>query len=140
MDTIDKENQELETGEVARFHEKKTFRQRIHIRKQTALKAIICVLVGSAIFFMFTHMVEKSENTPIDLFGPTFIMIALLSFVFEFLDSSTGMGFGTSLSPILLLLGFDPLTVVPVLLVSESISGVTAGWFHHEFENYKLSL
>jgi len=58
-----------------------------------------------------------------------------LAFVCEFIDSSLGMGYGTSLTPILLLMGFHPLQVVPAVLLSEFVSGITAASFHHTIQN-----
>ena len=52
-----------------------------------------------------------------------FLFIILLSFIFETLDSTLGMGYGTTLTPILLLLGFDVLQIVPCILISELITG-----------------
>ncbi len=66
--------------------------------------------------------------------------IIVLAFLFEAMDSSAGMGFGTGLTPLLLLLGYDVLQIVPILLISEAITGITAGFFHHEFENVKFSI
>jgi uncharacterized membrane protein YfcA len=68
------------------------------------------------------------------------VAVVLLAFVFENLDSSAGMGFGTALSPLLLILGFDPLVVVPGLLACEAATGVTAGVMHNEFRNIEISL
>ncbi len=68
------------------------------------------------------------------------IPIVILAFLFETMDSSAGMGFGTGLTPLLFLLGYEPLQVVPILLMSEAITGITAGIFHHEFQNVKFSL
>jgi hypothetical protein len=45
------------------------------------------------------------------------------------------MGYGTTLTPILLLLGYSPLQVVPAVLVSEFATGVTAGGLHHRLGN-----
>ncbi len=67
------------------------------------------------------------------------LTIILLAFIFELMDSSAGMGFGTGLAPLLFFIGYDPLQVVPVLLISEMITGITAGWFHNEFENVRFS-
>jgi hypothetical protein len=66
--------------------------------------------------------------------------VVFLSFFFETMDSSAGMGFGTGLTPLLFLFGYEPLQVVPILLISESITGITAGLFHHEFENVHFSI
>jgi uncharacterized membrane protein YfcA len=55
------------------------------------------------------------------------IALALLAFTCEFVDSSLGMGYGTTLTPILLLLGYDLKLIVPVVLLSEFVTGLTAG-------------
>lgn len=65
-------------------------------------------------------------------------LVIILAFIFETMDSCAGMGFGTGLTPLLFLLGYEPLQVVPILLISEAITGFTAGFFHQEFENVKL--
>jgi len=67
-------------------------------------------------------------------------MVIVLAFLFETMDSSAGMGFGTGLTPLLFLMGYDPLQVVPILLISEGITGITSGLFHHEFENVKFKI
>jgi len=63
------------------------------------------------------------------------IPIIILAFICELVDSSLGMGYGTTLTPILLALGFEPLQIVPAVLASESLTGILAGFFHHEFGN-----
>lgn len=62
-------------------------------------------------------------------------LIMPLAFICEFVDSSLGMGYGTSLTPILLLMGFEPLQVVPAVLFSEFVSGLTAANMHHTVRN-----
>jgi uncharacterized membrane protein YfcA len=61
--------------------------------------------------------------------------ISIIAFVAEYVDSTLGMGYGTSLTPILLILNFDPLQVVPAVLFSELITGVLAGFTHHSVGN-----
>jgi len=63
------------------------------------------------------------------------ICITLLAFISEYIDSTLGMGYGTALTPLLLLFGFKPLEVVPVVLLSEFITGLTAGFTHHSVGN-----
>ena len=65
------------------------------------------------------------------------LLIILLAFLFESMDSMAGMGFGTALSPLLFLLGYNPLQIVPVILISESITGLTDTIFDHEFKNVR---
>ncbi|MFN4217751.1 MAG: sulfite exporter TauE/SafE family protein [Candidatus Bipolaricaulia bacterium] len=64
-----------------------------------------------------------------------FLVVALLAFAAEYIDSSLGMGYGTTLTPLLLLLGFTPLQVVPVVLLSEFVTGLVAAGFHHTYQN-----
>jgi len=65
----------------------------------------------------------------------TFLFLFLLAFVCQFIDSSMGMGYGTILSPILIIMGFNPLVVVPSILLSQAFGGLMASVFHHQFRN-----
>jgi uncharacterized membrane protein YfcA len=72
----------------------------------------------------------------IEIFGfKIFITIVILAFLCEFVDSTLGMGYGTALTPVLLLVGFEPLAIVPCVLLSELITGITAGLVHHKVGN-----
>ena len=62
-----------------------------------------------------------------------------LAFVCEFLDSSLGMGYGTTLTPLLIILGFEPLQIVPAVLFSEFISGLLAAFLHHKHSNVNFN-
>ena len=42
-----------------------------------------------------------------------FCAIFLAALFCEYIDSALGMGYGTTLTPLLLLAGFDPLEIVP---------------------------
>ncbi len=63
------------------------------------------------------------------------IVIVVLAFFAEYIDSSLGMGYGTTLTPLLLLVGYEPLQVVPSILLSELITGLLAGFTHHTIGN-----
>lgn len=64
-----------------------------------------------------------------------FVALLLLAFFMESIDNGLGGGFGTILSPLLVILGFDGKVVVPAILVSESISGLWGGFWHWRFKN-----
>ncbi|OPL18231.1 MAG: hypothetical protein AVO35_06925 [Candidatus Aegiribacteria sp. MLS_C] len=51
------------------------------------------------------------------------------------MDSSLGMGYGTTLTPIQLMMGFGPLSVVPAIPASELVTGGLAAFFHHREGN-----
>lgn len=65
--------------------------------------------------------------------------LILLCFFCELLDSSLGMGYGTTLTPVLLAFGYEPLQLVPAVLFSEFVSGFAASYFHHETGNVDFS-
>jgi len=70
----------------------------------------------------------------------TIILLITGAFICELIDSSLGMMYGTILSPILLIAGFDLIVVVPAILFSQTIGGLTASIFHHKFKNINFSL
>jgi uncharacterized protein len=64
--------------------------------------------------------------------------IAAVYFAAEYVDSSLGMGYGPTLTPVLLLIGFAPVEVVPALLVSQLLAGLLSGVVHHSMGNVDL--
>ena len=67
-----------------------------------------------------------------------FIGVAILSLLCEYMDASIGMGYGTTLTPILLIFGFSPLQVVPAVLLGQLVGGAVGGLAHHRLGNIKL--
>jgi uncharacterized membrane protein YfcA len=63
------------------------------------------------------------------------LAIMIMAFLAEYVDSTLGMGYGTTLTPLLLALGFEPMQIVPSVLLSELITGLLAGFTHHEMGN-----
>lgn len=61
--------------------------------------------------------------------------IILMAFFCEYMDSSLGMGYGTTLTPVLLLMQFQPMQIVPAVLFSELLTGLLAGVLHHRHGN-----
>ena len=68
------------------------------------------------------------------------VAIPMLAFVCEYMDSTLGMGYGTTLTPAFLLMGFAPMQIVPVILLSELISGISAAFFHNHEGNVNFKL
>lgn len=69
----------------------------------------------------------------------TGIGIAIMAFFAEYIDATLGMGYGTTLTPLLMLLfGFSPLQIVPAILLSELVTGLLAGFTHHSVGNVNL--
>jgi len=58
-----------------------------------------------------------------------------MALLLEAVDNGLGGGFGTILTPVLIIFGYDPKAVVPAILVSETVSGVFGGSWHAHFKN-----
>lgn len=67
------------------------------------------------------------------------VFLIVLSFVAEYIDASLGMGYGTILAPILMMLGFIPSMIVPFMLLSQFLAGTLSGASHHLLENMDLA-
>ena len=67
-----------------------------------------------------------------------YVILGTIAFACETIDSSLGGGYGTILIPVLFLMGYEPLEVVPLILVSEMFTGLAAGYFHHVVGNVDL--
>jgi uncharacterized protein len=65
----------------------------------------------------------------------TLLAVFFAAFVCEFIDSSLGMGYGTTLTPMLWMFGFDLRAVVPCVLISELVTGLSAALMHHRDGN-----
>jgi uncharacterized membrane protein YfcA len=68
-----------------------------------------------------------------------FIQLTLIAFGCNFLGSGLGMGYGMTITPILLIMGFDPLQIVPAVLLSHLVAGIAAGFAHHKFGNVNFN-
>ncbi len=66
-------------------------------------------------------------------------LVAVMAFLSEFLDSSLGMGYGTALVPLMLFAGFDPLKVIPAVLISQLATDLATMALHHKAKNTDLS-
>ena len=68
------------------------------------------------------------------------ILIVSGALICEFIDASMGMLYGTILSPVLIIAGFEPVVVVPAILFSQALGGFTASIFHHRLKNVNLAV
>jgi hypothetical protein len=84
-------------------------------------------------------MLKVKKNMEI-LYPFTWLLfaVAVIAFCCEFFDSSLGMGYGTTLTPVLLFMGFEPLQIVPSLLLSQFIAGLISALSHSLLKNMTL--
>ena len=105
---------------------------RRRIRIWAAAVVTIVLLLGIQAALPTWHLLPGFAGR---LSGGAALMIFLAALGCEYIDSSLGMGYGTTLTPLLLLAGFEPLQVVPCVLLSEFVTGLSAGLMHHRDGN-----
>jgi uncharacterized membrane protein YfcA len=66
--------------------------------------------------------------------GPA-VALLLLAFASGYVDATLGMGYGVTLTPVLILLGYEPLAVVPAVVASQLVLGFFAAFAHHVIGN-----
>ena len=63
------------------------------------------------------------------------LSVIFVAFLTAIIDIIFGMGFGLTLTPILLFLGYTPKAIVPAILLSSLGGGVFSALFNHRFKN-----
>ena len=63
------------------------------------------------------------------------IIIILIAFLTAVIDIIFGMGFGLTLTPILLFFNYTPKEIVPALLLSSLGGNIFSSFFNHKFKN-----
>ena len=69
-----------------------------------------------------------------------YLFLVIPSFLTAVIDIVFGMGFGLTMTPILLLMGYAPHEIVPALLFSSMLGNLVSSFFHHKFKNVDFSL
>lgn len=104
---------------------------------------IACWLAGNP-FESTARAVDSGYNQSHGLIGTNqwniIWYVVLLGLFFEFMDASAGMGFGTIMSPMLMVMGFTPLQVVPTIMLQQATCGLVGTFLHREFENVEWKL
>jgi uncharacterized membrane protein YfcA len=67
------------------------------------------------------------------------VFLVVLSFLPAVVDSCLGMGYGFTVTPLLLVLGFSPIQAVPAVLFSSLVGNLLSAYFHHQFKNVDFS-
>jgi len=124
---------EEEIGKGAKILDEKSIYDRIKVKSSFYYKLTAVILVF-IIGILVLYFILGIKGTLLISWE-----IVFLGFLFETMDSASGMGFGTGLTPLLFLMGYSPLQVVPVLLISETITGLLDAIFDHELHNVQFS-
>ncbi len=92
-------------------------------------------MVSATALFLAALQFNLAPGIALGLAPLVFLAIFLAAFSCEFIDSSLGMGYGTTLTPLLMLLCFPPLEIVPAVLLSELLTGMLAVAMHQRDGN-----
>lgn len=63
-----------------------------------------------------------------------------LSFCSGIIDLSLGMGYGFTVTPVMLMLGFTPQEAVPAVLISSFVGGLSSSIWNHRLHNVDFNL
>ena len=66
--------------------------------------------------------------------------IILLAVIFEFLDSAAGMGYGTAFTPLLFIMGYEPMQIIPAIMIQQACAGLTSAYIHKEYGNVEWKI
>ncbi len=97
-----------------------------------AIVLALTVLLVLQALFPEVRFLPKIDGT---LSDGAVLAVFFAALMCEYIDSSLGMGYGTTLTPLLLLCGFEPLVIVPAVLLSEFCTGLAAALLHHRDGN-----
>ncbi|MHC5034025.1 MAG: sulfite exporter TauE/SafE family protein [Planctomycetota bacterium] len=102
----------------------------------TSVATVTCLFLLAA---LAVHYLSLSD-TFARCFSLQAAMLVGLAFLCECVDSTLGMGYGTALTPLtMILFGFEPLVIVPCVLLSELVTGISAGAAHHVAGNVSFT-
>jgi uncharacterized protein len=134
--------------EVAKELDQKSIMDRLVPNWQHVKAAVVGVIVFFLLFlvgtwlagnpFEFTVRMPSAYVVQHGLTGNEWSIVWSVVFIaafFEFMDASAGMGFGTALTPLLLMIGFDPKQIVPVVMIQQGAAGLVGAFLHREFQN-----
>jgi uncharacterized membrane protein YfcA len=67
-----------------------------------------------------------------------FVAVIALAVACQYVAVALGIGYGTALTPLLIIIGFAPLQIVPAVLLSQLAGGIVGGLAHHRAGNIHL--
>jgi uncharacterized membrane protein YfcA len=104
-------------------------------QKRTLWFLALCAMGGVLVYLTFTVRSDVGASYTAHFRIGLAIGLALAAFICEYFDSSLGMGYGTTLTPLLIILGFPIRDIVPAVMFSQMIAGFAAGAAHHTIGN-----
>ncbi|TCS34791.1 sulfite exporter TauE/SafE family protein [Reinekea marinisedimentorum] len=135
--------------EVAQAQDLQSIKDRMRFNRPEIVAVLIALGMLSAVFILSCWLAENpfQSTQHIESIGTLSIgwhetnswrivwTVVLLAIVFELLDSSAGMGYGTAFTPILLVMGYELQQIVPAIMIQQASAGLISAYIHNEFKN-----
>lgn len=67
-----------------------------------------------------------------------FFCLIFIAFISKYIDKSLGLGYVTILSPVLIIMGFNPITAIPSILLSQIFGSSLSSILKHHLNNGKV--
>lgn len=147
-------NRPVEKGikgwEVAEQHEATSLMMRMSIGRREIQASLIGAIVLGIVFLLGCWLAGNPFENTVRIGSDAVIArgwdqnangwgiiwsVVFLAVVFEFLDASAGMGYGTAFTPLLIIMGFDPMQIVPVIMIQQACASLTSSYIHREYGN-----
>lgn len=109
------------------------------MKQEKAITLFLDIILLVCMVNLVVFLVFRIDPLPTNIFMK-FLMVSMIALFVEYINSSVGMGYGTILSPVLIILGFPIKTVIPAILLTELIVGIPAGMIHHKVGNVSFKL
>ncbi len=118
--------------EEAEDRDRLTMRERARLTKEE----IRSYGIFSLLFVLMLFLSVKSLSSD-QLFCWPVVAITVL---FGFMDSAAGMGFGTAVTPLLLVMGYGSLEIIPAIMIQQAFAGLSTAYIHKELGNISWRL
>ncbi len=141
--------------EISQRHNESTIRERLIVNKGEIRASLIALVVLITVYMLGSWlagnpfagtqriMSQGVMNYGALMEGDSWAIIwpvVVFAIIFEFLDSAAGMGYGTAFAPILLVMGFEPMQIVPVIMIQQACAGLTSAYVHKEYGNIEWKI
>jgi len=124
--------------EIAQYQEQQSIKHRMRFKAKELKASLLAFAVLSIVFGLSCWLATTPFNSTPGIVSNQWNIIwsvTLLAMIFEFLDSAAGMGYGTAFTPLLLIFGYEPLQIIPAIMIQQASAGLTSAYIHKEYGN-----
>ena len=105
-------------------------------RARLSLREIRSYGVFLALFCLVLFLSVRTSSNEQVFYWP----VVTITILFGFMDAAAGMGFGTAVTPLLLVMGYGSLEIIPSIMIQQAFAGLSCSYIHRELGNVEWSL